>query len=111
MRIVTTHKNTDFDALASTIAASIIFPDAVPVLPNTVNPNVKAFLALHKDLLSIKTVDEVDLSSVTSLIVVKSRKNLSKIIFQKSFCSTITHTKEIFKRICVARKKWALMSP
>lgn len=70
MRIVTTHKNTDFDALASTIAATIIYPDAVPVLPKTVNPNVKAFLAIHKDLLQIKTVDEVDLNSVSSLIVV-----------------------------------------
>ncbi|MDX9785992.1 MAG: CBS domain-containing protein [Desulfobacterales bacterium] len=70
MRIVTTHKNTDFDALASTIAATIIYPDAVPVLPKVLNPNVKAFLALHKDLLRVKTVDEVDLDSVSSLIVV-----------------------------------------
>lgn len=70
MRIVTTHKNTDFDALASTIAATILYPDAVPVLPKVLNPNVKAFLALHKDLLRIKTIDEVDLNSVSSLIVV-----------------------------------------
>ena len=41
MRIVVTHKNTDFDALASTIAAALIYPGAVPVLPKTLNPNVK----------------------------------------------------------------------
>jgi tRNA nucleotidyltransferase (CCA-adding enzyme) len=70
MRIVTTHKNTDFDALASTIAATLVYPGAVPVLPKTLNPNVKAFLALHKDLLQVKSMDEIDLDSVTSLVVV-----------------------------------------
>lgn len=70
MRIVTTHKNTDFDALASTIAATLLYPDAVPVIPKILNPNVKAFLALHKDLLQIKTVDEIDWAAVSSLIVV-----------------------------------------
>lgn len=70
MRIVTTHKNTDFDALASTIAATLIYPDAVPVMPKTQNPNVKAFLALHKDLLNVRFMDEIDIGSVTSLVVV-----------------------------------------
>ena len=83
MRIVTTHKNTDFDALASTIAATLLYPDAVPVLPKTLNPNVKAFLALHKDLLQIKTIDEIDIDAVSSLIVVDTnnwdRLQLNKI--------------------------------
>lgn len=70
MRIVTTHKNTDFDALASTIAATLLYPDAVPVIPKILNPNVKAFLALHKDLLQIKSVDEITWEAVSSLIVV-----------------------------------------
>jgi CBS domain-containing protein len=44
MQVVTTHKNTDFDGLASTIAASILYPKAIPVLPGQINPNVKAFM-------------------------------------------------------------------
>lgn len=48
--IVTTHKNTDFDAFASLVAAKLLYPDAEPLLPKPLNPNVKAFLSLHKDL-------------------------------------------------------------
>ena len=48
--IVTTHKNTDFDALASLTAGLLLYPEAAPLLPRQINPNVKAFLSLHKDL-------------------------------------------------------------
>ena len=70
MQIVTTHKNTDFDALASVIAATLIYPDALPILPKSLNPNVKAFLSIHKDLLQVSTVDDIDPGDVTRLIVV-----------------------------------------
>lgn len=48
--IITTHKNTDFDALASLAAGVLLYPAAKPLLPKPVNPNVKAFLSLHKDV-------------------------------------------------------------
>ena len=70
MHIVTTHKNTDFDALASAIAATLIYPGTLPVLPKTLNANVKAFLSIHKDLFPFYTVDQIDLGEVTRLIVV-----------------------------------------
>ena len=70
MRIITTHKNMDFDALASMIAATILHPDAVPVLPHPINPNVQEFLALHKDMLKVQTWKEVSPPSVSQLIVV-----------------------------------------
>ena len=70
MQIVTTHKNTDFDALASVVAATILYPDAIPVLPINVNPNVRAFLSLHKDLFNIHSSNQIDLKDVNSLIVV-----------------------------------------
>ena len=70
MQIVTTHKNTDFDALASVIAATILYPDAIAVLPKNVNANVKAFLSLHKDLFEIYSFNEIDLDDIESLIVV-----------------------------------------
>jgi len=54
MQVVTTHKNTDFDALASVVAATILYPGTIPVLPKTLNPNVKAFLSIHI-LISIKS--------------------------------------------------------
>lgn len=70
MKIITTHKGTDFDGLASVVAGTILYPDAIPVLPGSVNPNVKNFLALHKELFPVKTPQEIDLQSVTHLIVV-----------------------------------------
>ena len=70
MQIVTTHKNADFDAFASVIAATLLFPDALAVLPKTLNPNVKAFLSIHKDLFVTYTPADVDLKAVERLIVV-----------------------------------------
>ncbi|MCJ7539734.1 MAG: CBS domain-containing protein [Desulfobacterales bacterium] len=70
MQVVTTHKNTDFDAMASTVAASILYPEAVPVLPKQVNPNVKAFLSIHKDIFKTSSFDDIPLDDVKRLIVV-----------------------------------------
>lgn len=70
MRIVTTHKNADFDALASLVAATLLYPHTVAVLPRSINPNVKAFLSIHKDLFNLAAIDDCDLDAVNSLIVV-----------------------------------------
>jgi tRNA nucleotidyltransferase (CCA-adding enzyme) len=70
MQIVTTHKNTDFDGFASVIAATVLFPESVAVLPKTLNPNVKAFLSIHKELFATRTPGDVDVKQVERLIVV-----------------------------------------
>jgi tRNA nucleotidyltransferase (CCA-adding enzyme) len=74
MQVVTTHKNTDFDALASIIAATILYPEAIPVLPRQINPNVKGFLSIHKDILKTNSFDDVLLGDVKRLIVVDINK-------------------------------------
>jgi len=74
MQIATTHKSTDFDGLASLIAATLLYPDAIPVLPKAHNPNVKAFLSIHKDLFNLKRVEDIDLDAVTRLIVVDTNQ-------------------------------------
>lgn len=68
--IVTTHKNTDFDALASMIAALMLYPDAEVLVPKPINPNVKAFLSLHKDLFSWMEKPAPDLNQAERLVVV-----------------------------------------
>jgi len=70
MEIITTHKNADFDAVASVFAATQIYKQALPVLSKSLNPNVKAFISLHKDLFLFKTPGEIDMSAVSKLIVV-----------------------------------------
>ncbi len=70
MQIITTHKNTDFDALASVIAATMLYPGAVGVIPTSVNANVARFLSTHKTAFNIVLPKEVDLRHVSRLIVV-----------------------------------------
>ena len=74
MIIATTHRNTDFDGLASVVAATLIYPDCVPVLPTHVNPNLKPFISIHKDLFNFKTPAEIDLDMMSRLVVVDINK-------------------------------------
>ena len=67
--IATTHRNTDFDGLASIIAATILYPGTIAVCPKNVNPNVHRFLSLHKTSFDLVLTGEVDLAAVTRLIV------------------------------------------
>ena len=70
MEIVTTHRNTDFDGCASVVAATLLYPQAIPVLPRSLNPNVKGFLSIHKDLFPYEHPNVIDLDEVSRLIVV-----------------------------------------
>jgi len=70
MQIVTTHKNTDFDALSSMIAATLIFPESLPVISRSVNPNVKSFISMHKDILNLREPDDIAIDDVKSIIIV-----------------------------------------
>jgi tRNA nucleotidyltransferase (CCA-adding enzyme) len=47
MRIILTHEQADFDALASLLGAQLLDEDAAPVLPRRLNRNVRAFLTLY----------------------------------------------------------------
>jgi tRNA nucleotidyltransferase (CCA-adding enzyme) len=70
MKIITTHKGTDFDALASLVAAKLIYPEAKAVLPTTMNANLKAFLSIHKDLFDLYSPQDITLDHVDTLILV-----------------------------------------
>ena len=74
MNVVTTHRNTDLDGLASVVAGTLLYPEAVPVLSKQINPNVKFFLTAHKRLIDIKTVNEIDLDQIETLIVVDTNQ-------------------------------------
>lgn len=74
MQIVTSHTNTDFDALASMVACTCLYPGTVGVLPSHVMPGVKAFMAIHQDLLRIKPRKNFDLDGVDRLVVVDTNQ-------------------------------------
>ena len=70
MQIITTHKNSDFDALASVVACTFLYPGAVGYLPGQMAPGVRSFLSIHQDMLHVKPRKELDVDSVKSLIIV-----------------------------------------
>jgi len=74
VHIVTTHKGTDFDALASVAAANLLYPDIVTVLPANLNPNVRAFLSLHRDLFDYCSSAAIDPDAVDKLTVVDTNQ-------------------------------------
>jgi tRNA nucleotidyltransferase (CCA-adding enzyme) len=47
MRVILTHEQADFDALASLLGAYLVDETSVPVLPRKMNRNVRAFVTLY----------------------------------------------------------------
>ncbi len=74
MNIITTHKNTDFDALASVIAATLLYPQSVGVIPRMVNRNVERFLSTHKSAFNLMLPNELDQTRITQLTVVDTNQ-------------------------------------
>ncbi|HHW88652.1 MAG TPA: CBS domain-containing protein [Chloroflexi bacterium] len=71
--IILTHERTDFDALASLLGASLLFPEAIPVLPRQMNRNVRDFLALYKNHFRFVAPDDLPRGKVRRAILVDTR--------------------------------------
>jgi tRNA nucleotidyltransferase (CCA-adding enzyme) len=59
VRLILTHENTDFDGLASQLAAWRLYPQAYPVLPRRPNRNLRDFLTLYWDELPYVRYEEL----------------------------------------------------
>ena len=59
MQVILTHENADFDAIASLLGASKLFPAAIPVLPRRINRNGRAFIALYGAELPFVQADDL----------------------------------------------------
>ncbi len=72
MEIITSHINADFDALASTIGAKKLYPDAVIVFPGSLEKKVRDFFdAFHP--VDIKKLKDISLEKVKRLIIVDTK--------------------------------------
>ena len=69
MEIAVTHKGADFDALSSIVAATLVYPGAVALCPNTLQPNVQRFISLHKTAFNLTRDLAVQPEAVGRLIV------------------------------------------
>ncbi len=81
MEIITTHTNTDLDALASMVAAKKLYPEAQMVFPGKLSRNVEEFMSLHKDIFTVKNSKEVNFDKVKRIILVdtKNPKRINKL--------------------------------
>ncbi|WP_078555215.1 CBS domain-containing protein [Bacillus alkalicellulosilyticus] len=70
MKIILSHVNTDFDALASMLAARKLYPHATIVISDKQYITVKQFLAIYRDTFEFITIHQVDWDSVTDIILV-----------------------------------------
>src|SRR4030067_3853661 len=73
MRIILTHEQADFDALAAMLGAYLLDVSAIPVLPRRMNRNVRAFVTLYGAELPF--VEPVDLpnQAVESICLVDTQ--------------------------------------
>jgi tRNA nucleotidyltransferase (CCA-adding enzyme) len=73
MEVILTHENADFDAIASLMGASKLFPAATPVLPRRVNRNCRAFIALYGAALPFVEPADLPRSKITHAILVDTQ--------------------------------------
>ena len=73
MEVILTHENADFDAIASLLGASKLFPVAIPVLPRRINRNGRAFLALYSAELPFVQPDDLPRGKIRHAILVDTQ--------------------------------------
>ncbi|MCF4113431.1 MULTISPECIES: CBS domain-containing protein [Dethiosulfovibrio] len=73
MKVITSHVGSDFDSLASMIAAGKLYPDGVPCFSGSAERNVRDFLKRHRDRWTVLTPRKIRMDEVTQLIVVDTR--------------------------------------
>lgn len=73
MEVILTHENTDFDGLASLLAAKKLYPEAVPVLPRRLNRNLRHFLTLYLDEFPFVAIDDLPRQRIHRVILVDTQ--------------------------------------
>ena len=71
--LILTHEHADFDAVASLLAAWLITPDALPLLPRLVNRNVRGFLALYGPDLPFAEPEDATHTKIERVILVDTQ--------------------------------------
>ncbi|MGV7221675.1 MAG: CBS domain-containing protein [Nitrospinales bacterium] len=74
MKLITTHLNADFDALASMVAAQKLFPSAKMVFSGSTEKYIQEYLNVTRPPLEFTPLKEVDLNAVTELIIVDTHE-------------------------------------
>ena len=75
LTIITSHVNSDFDAMASMLAAQKLYPDALVVFPGSQEKNLRNFFIQSMVyLFNIAELRKIDFSAVTRLVLVDTKR-------------------------------------
>jgi tRNA nucleotidyltransferase (CCA-adding enzyme) len=77
MHLILTHEQADFDAIASLLAARLLDPEAMAVLPRRVNRNVRAYLTLYGESLPFVEFSDLTRKRVERLTLVDTQSPVS----------------------------------
>ncbi len=74
MKVILTHDNSDFDAVAAMLAAHKLNPDARPVLPTRLNRNVTDFMTLYQSGLPFVQQRDFRAENIERVILVDTQR-------------------------------------
>lgn len=74
MKLILTHPNADFDAVAAVLAAHKLEPEAIPVLPDRLNRNVDHFVILYRSGLPFHDQRDVRARGVKQVLLVDTQR-------------------------------------
>jgi tRNA nucleotidyltransferase (CCA-adding enzyme) len=72
-RVICTHEQADFDAVASLLGVWLMEREAIPLLPRRLNRNVRAFVTLYGEALPFQRLDEWSRSPIDLITVVDTQ--------------------------------------
>lgn len=72
-KIAISHPYADFDALASIIAVSKLFPGTIPVLSTSCEAEVQRFTSIYKDYLNLSLVNEISFDKTFEVYIVDTQ--------------------------------------
>jgi len=72
--LIITHENSDFDALAAVVAAAKLYPGSYVLLPEQLQPNVRSFVNLHRDLLPLIDPREIVDDNIDLLLIIDTNR-------------------------------------
>ncbi|NTW04587.1 MAG: CBS domain-containing protein [Peptococcaceae bacterium] len=73
MEVIITHTSTDFDGLASMIAAQKLYPEALMVFTGKLAKNVEEFISLHKNIFNIYRYKNIDKTKIDRIILLDTK--------------------------------------
>ncbi len=73
LEVIISHQSTDFDSLASMVAAKKIYKDALLVFPGAVEKNVRKFVSIYGDIIEVTPLKNIKMQDITKLVIVDTR--------------------------------------